>query len=168
MANITLKGNPIKTSGSLPANNSKAADFSFVLTDLSEKALSSIGKQNKILNIFPSVDTGTCAMSVRQFNKVATENENTVIINISKDLPFALKRFCGAEGIEKALTGSVFRSDFSTLYGLEILDGPLKGLCSRSVIVLDGDNKVVYSEQVTETTEEPNYEAALAAVKSLN
>jgi thiol peroxidase len=167
MAQITLKGKPVQTSGSLPEIGSTAPDFSFVKTDLSEVTLSSLENQIKILNIFPSIDTGTCAMSVRQFNKLASENPNTTIINISKDLPFAQKRFCGAEGIENAITGSVFRNDFSTQYGLEILDGPLKGLSSRSVIVLDQNNKIVHTEQVSETTEEPNYETALGAAKKI-
>lgn len=164
MANITLKGNQISTSGTLPAVGSQAPEFTMVKEDLSETSLSGISGR-KVLNIFPSVDTGVCAASVRQFNQRATGLKDTVVYNISKDLPFAMKRFCGAEGIKNAQTASVWRSDFAQKYGLEIVDGPLKGLCSRVVLVLDASNKVVYAQQVPEIGTEPDYDAAL---KSLN
>ncbi|MBP7845549.1 MAG: thiol peroxidase [Proteobacteria bacterium] len=165
MAKITLKGNVINTLGDLPAVGSKLPDFNMVKSDLSETNLYSIKAAHKILNIFPSVDTGVCASSVRTFNKRASELDGALVLCISKDLPFALKRFCGAEGIDKVETVSVFRSDFSKQLQLEITDGPLKGLCSRSVIVLDADNKVLYREQVAETTQEPDYEAALKSLR---
>jgi thiol peroxidase len=165
MAKITLKGNPVNTSGDLLKTGAKAPEFSLVKNDLSEAKLATYGAQIKVLNIFPSVDTGTCAMSVRQFNKLAAELKNTVVLNISKDLPFAQKRFCGAEGIDKVETLSAFRSAFAKDYQLEILDGALKGLCSRVVLILDGSNKVIYAEQVNEITSEPNYDAALKFLK---
>ena len=121
--------------------------------------------KKKVLNIFPSIDTPTCAMSVRKFNADAAKVANTVIINISADLPFAQKRFCGAEGIANAESLSTFRSSFAKDYKLEIIDGPLAGLCSRCVIVVDENNSVIYSEQVSEIASEPNYEAALASLK---
>lgn len=160
MAKITLKGNAINTSGTLPAVGSKAPEFTMVKEDLSEASLSGISGR-KVLNIFPSVDTGVCASSVRAFNVKAAGLKDTIVFNISKDLPFAMKRFCGAEGIKNAQTASVFRSDFAQKYGLEIVDGPLKGLCSRVVLVLDADNKVVYAQQVAEIATEPDYDAAL-------
>ena len=161
MANITLKGNPIQTEGTLPAVGSAAPDATLTGLDLADKKLSSIpGK--RVLNIFPSVDTGVCAMSVRTFNKRATEKPNVTVINVSMDLPFALKRFCGAEGIEKALTFSGFRGDFGKQYGVTIQSGGMSGLFSRAVVVLDESGKVVYTEQVPEIGQEPNYDAALA------
>lgn len=160
MAKITLKGNPINTSGSLPAVGSTAPEFTMVKEDLSEASLSSFSGR-KVLNIFPSVDTGVCAASVRKFNEKAGGLKDTVVLNISKDLPFAQKRFCGAEGIKNATSASVFRSDFAQKYGLEIVDGPLKGLCSRVVLVLDASNKVLYAQQVAEIATEPDYDAAL-------
>lgn len=163
MAKITLKGNQISTSGSLPAVGSTAPDFTMVKEDLSEASLSGVSGR-KVLNIFPSVDTGVCAASVKQFNTRAAGLKDTVVYNISKDLPFAMKRFCGAEGIKNAQTASVWRSDFARKYGLEIVDGPLKGLCSRAVIVLDASNKVLYTQQVAEIATEPDYDAALKAL----
>ena len=160
MAQITLKGNPINTSGDLPAIGSQAPEAALLKLDLSEASVTS-WKGTKVLNIFPSVDTPTCATSVREFNKRAAAIEGVTVINISKDLPFAFKRFCAAEGIDKVESASVFNSDFAKQYGLEIVDGPLKGLCSRAIVVLDGDNKVVHAEQVGEIADEPNYEAAL-------
>ena len=164
MADITLKGNPIHTGGNLPAKGSQVGGFSLVKTDLSETTLDSYKGKRKVLNIFPSVDTPTCAMSVRQFNEKAAKTANTVVLNISADLPFAQKRFCATEGIENAEALSCFRSAFSKEWGLEIIDGPLKGLCSRAVIVLDENNKVLYTEQVSEIADEPNYESALSAL----
>ncbi|MCB0473579.1 MAG: thiol peroxidase [Flavobacteriaceae bacterium] len=162
MATITLKGNAVHTSGNLPAVGSKSPEFKLVKNNLSETALSDYKGSKVILNIFPSLDTGTCAASVRQFNKEAAELENTKVLCISRDLPFAQARFCGAEGIENVETLSDFRTAaFGKDYGLEIVDGPLNGLLSRVVIVLDEDGKVIYTEQVPEIVDEPNYKAAL-------
>lgn len=161
MASITLKGNPIQTQGQLPAVGSPAPDVTLTGLDLADKKLSSIpGK--RVLNIFPSVDTGVCAASVRTFNKRATEKPGVTVLNISMDLPFALKRFCGAEGIEKALSFSGFRGDFGAKYGVTIQDGGMAGLYSRAVVVLDESGKVLHAEQVPEIAQEPNYDAALA------
>lgn len=163
MAQITLKGNPINTNGNLPTAGGIAPDFTLVKSDLSEVSLSDYEGKKVILNIFPSVDTGTCATSVRTFNAKASSLDNTVVLCISADLPFAHGRFCGAEGIDKVETLSTFRnSDFSKNYGIEIVDGPLKGLNARSVVVIDEDGKVKYTELVSETVEEPDYEAALS------
>ena len=165
MTKITLQGNPINTQGSLPEKGTVIHDFSMVKTDLSEVKLSSFSEKFKLLNIFPSIDTGTCAMSVRTFNKNATELGSVAVINLSMDLPFAQKRFCGAEGIDKVVVASLFRSDFNKYIPLEIVDGPLKGLCSRAVIILNEKNEVVYTEQVSEIAHEPNYEKALQVLK---
>ncbi len=165
MAEITLKGNKVHTTGTLPKKGEKAPEFKLVKTDLSEVTLESYHGKRKVLNIFPSVDTPTCATSVRQFNKEATSIPNTVVLNISKDLPFALKRFCGAEGINNAEALSAFRSSFAIDYKLELTDSALRGLCSRAVIVLDENNKVLHAEQVSEIAQEPNYAQALAALK---
>lgn len=165
MAKITLQGNPINTQGNLPEKGSLIHDFTMVKTDLSEVKLSSFPEKFKLLNIFPSIDTGTCAMSVRTFNKNASELGNVAILNLSMDLPFAQKRFCGAEGIDKVVVASLFRSDFNKHVPLEIVDGPLKGLCSRAVIILNDKNEVVYTEQVSEIANEPNYEKALQMLK---
>lgn len=165
MASITLKGNPISTIGDLPAVGSQAPDFSFVRNDLSEGTLYGETAQFKVLNIFPSVDTGTCALSVKQFNERAAALPDTKVLCVSKDLPFAQKRFCGAEGIDKVDTVSVFRSDFADSFQVKIADGPLSGLCARAIVVLDADNKVIYTEQVAETTEEPNYDTAINSFK---
>lgn len=165
MATITLKGNDIHTSGNLPENGSAAHDFSLLAPDLSTKSLNDYKGKNVVLNIFPSIDTGTCAMSVRNFNKSAAALENTYVLCISRDLPFAQARFCGAEGIENVHMLSDFNTgQFGKDYGLEIIDGPLAGLHSRCVVVLDTEGNVCYTEQVAETTEEPNYEAALASL----
>ncbi len=161
MTKIKLKGNDINTIGELPKIGSTAQDFSMVKTDLSDVNLYSFKAKYKLLSIFPSLDTATCAMSVRQFNQKAASLHDTIVLNISKDLPFAQKRFCGAEGINRVETFSVFRSDFAKKYNLEIADGPLKGLCSRAIIILDANNKVIYTEQVADIVNEPNYEAAI-------
>jgi thiol peroxidase len=161
MTKIKLKGNDINTIGELPKIGTTAQDFSMVKTDLSEVNLYSFKAKYKLLSIFPSLDTATCAMSVRTFNKKAASIHDTVVLNISKDLPFAQKRFCGAEGIDRVETFSVFRSDFAKKYNLEIADGPLKGLCSRAIIILDANNKVIYTEQVPDIVNEPNYDAAI-------
>lgn len=165
MATIKLKGNEIHTKGELPQVGSTAADFSMVKNDLSEVNLYSYKNNYKILNIFPSVDTGTCAMSVRQFNQKAASLNDSVVLNLSMDLPFAQKRFCGAEGIDKVETVSVFRTNFFEFYPLQMTDGPLKGLCSRAIIVLDKNNKVVYTQQVDDIVNEPDYDKALASLR---
>lgn len=164
MAKITLKGNPINTAGTVPQRGSLAPGFRLVKTDLGETTLDAYQGKRKVLNIFPSVDTPTCALSVRQFNQRAASLNNTVVLNISADLPFAQKRFCGVEGIQNAEALSSFRSAFAKEWGLEIIDGPLKGLCSRCVVVLDEKNKVLYSEQVAEIASEPNYDAAIESL----
>jgi thiol peroxidase len=165
MATITLKGNQIHTSGNLPAKGSQAPAFKLVRTDLSEVSLETFSGKKNVLNVFPSIDTATCATSVRKFNADAAQMPNTAILNISADLPFAQKRFCGAEGINNAEALSTFRSSFAKDYGLAITDGPLAGLLSRAVIVLDEKNNVIYTEQVPEIGQEPNYTGALQAIK---
>jgi thiol peroxidase len=165
MASITLGGNPIHTSGELPTVGSQLADFKLVQNDLSVASLSSFAGKKLVLNIFPSIDTGTCATSVRKFNESASNLENTTVLCISRDLPFAQKRFCGAEGLENVVNLSDFQTgEFGKANGLDIVDGPLKGLLSRAIIVVDADGKVVHTEQVGEIANEPNYEAALAAL----
>ena len=165
MADITLKGNPINTIGNLPKVGSKASEFSLKTVALATNSLSDFIGKNVVLNIFPSVDTGTCATSVREFNKQAAELENTVVLCISKDLPFAQARFCGAEGIENVVMLSDFANgSFGKDYGLEITNGPLANLHSRAVIVLDANGKVIHTEQVSDIVDEPNYEAALNAI----
>jgi thiol peroxidase len=164
MATITLKGNPIPTSGELPAVGSSAPDFKLVRTDMALVNLSTYGTKKKVLNIFPSVDTPVCAASVRTFNKKAAWRGGVVVLNISADLPFAHKRFCAAEGIEHVESLSTFRGSFANDYGLTIAGGPLAGLCARAVVVVDENNQVVYRELVPEIAQEPNYDAALAAL----
>lgn len=165
MASITLGGNPIHTSGELPKVGTKLADFKLIQNDLSVASLSSFAGKNLILNIFPSVDTGTCAASVRKFNETAGKLDNTTVLCISRDLPFAQKRFCGAEGLEDVINLSDFNSgDFGKTNGLEIVDGPLAGLHSRAIIVADANGTILYTEQVNEIADEPNYEAALAVL----
>lgn len=165
MTTIQFKGNPIHTVGALPELGSQAADFALVTTDLSEKKLSSFKGKNIILNIFPSVNTGVCAASVRQFNKDAADLPNAVVLCISKDLPFAQSQFCGAEGIENVVMLSDFRTDFGHQYGVQMADGPLQGLLSRAVVVINPEGKIIYEEQVPEISEEPNYKKALASIK---
>lgn len=164
MAQITLKGNPFHTNGAIPRVGSTAPDFTLVASDLSDATLATYAGKKKVLNIFPSVDTGICALSVRRFNADAGGRDDTVVLNISADLPFAQGRFCGAEGIDNAISLSSFRSSFAQDYGLEIVDGPLAGLASRVVLVLDADNTVLHAEQVPEIAQEPDYAAALAAL----
>ncbi|TVZ57391.1 thiol peroxidase, atypical 2-Cys peroxiredoxin [Lutibacter sp. Hel_I_33_5] len=166
MAKITLKGGEINTIGNLPAVGSKAQNFSLTATDLSVKSLSDFSGQQLILNIFPSIDTGTCATSVREFNKTAASLENTKVLCISRDLPFAQGRFCGAEGIENVVMLSDYATgSFGKEYGLEIVDAPLNNLHSRSIIVINAEGVITHTEQVTETVDEPNYKAALDALK---
>jgi len=165
MAKITLAGNEINTRGTLPGVGEQIKDFNLVATDLSTKTLSDFSGKTLVLNIFPSIDTGTCAASVRNFNKAAADLKNTSVLCISRDLPFAQGRFCGAEGIENVVMLSDFKTgQFGQDYGLDIVDGPLAGLNSRSVIIINPEGKVTYTEQVAETTEEPNYDAALASL----
>ncbi|MFI0429254.1 thiol peroxidase [Mariniflexile sp. HMF6888] len=165
MATVTLKGNPIKTSGELPKVGAKAPDFTLTATDLSSKSLSDFAGSKLVLNIFPSVDTGTCAQSVRQFNQEASELENTKVLCISHDLPFALNRFCGAEGLNNVISLSDYKDgSFGKAYGLNFITGPLEALHSRCVVVLDENGTVLYSEQVAEIVDEPNYKAALEAL----
>lgn len=166
MATITLKGHPITTNGELPTVGDKAPAFELTALDLSTKSLNDFIGTNLILNIFPSVDTGTCAASVRNFNKTAADLDNTKVLCISRDLPFAQNRFCGAEGIENVVMLSDFNAgQFGKDYGLEINAGPMNGLHSRCIVVINPDGKVIYTEQVAETVDEPNYEAALASLK---
>ncbi|WP_109829428.1 thiol peroxidase [Reichenbachiella versicolor] len=165
MAKITLKGNEINTIGELPEVGSTAPEFEMVKGDLSRAKLSDFSGK-LVLNIFPSVDTSTCATSVRKFNEVASSVENTTVLCISKDLPFAQSRFCGAEGIENVVMLSDYvDGTFGKTYGLRIVDGPLEGLDSRSIVVLDEDKKVIYTEQVSETVDEPDYDKALESLK---
>lgn len=165
MATVTFKGNQVTTFGELPQIGADAPNFILTATDLSSRSLNNYLGQNTILNIFPSVDTGVCAESVRTFNKKASQLENTKVLCISKDLPFAFARFCGAEGIENVETLSDFRDgNFGKNYGLTFVDGPLEGLHSRCVVVLNDKAEVVYTEQVSEITDEPNYDAALQSI----
>jgi thiol peroxidase len=166
MAKVTLGGNPVSTSGELPAVGSKTPDFKLTNTDLADVSLSSYAGKKLVLNIFPSIDTPVCAASVRKFNAEAASIQGTVVLCVSKDLPFAHKRFCGAEGIQNVVSLSALRSaDFGKDYGVLITDGPLAGLFARSVVVVDEKGKVIYRQLVPEIKEEPNYAAALAAVK---
>lgn len=165
MAKITLKGSEISTVGSLPEKGSAVKNFELVNQKLEVKTLADYAGKKKIFNIFPSIDTGVCAASARKFNVEAGSLENTVVINVSKDLPFALSRFCAAEGLDHVETLSDFRGLFGDDFGVTITDGPMKGLLSRAVIVTDENNNVIYTEQVPEITTEPNYEGALGALK---
>ncbi|SHF28985.1 thiol peroxidase (atypical 2-Cys peroxiredoxin) [Mariniphaga anaerophila] len=166
MAKITLQGNQINTVGELPEVGTKAKNFSLVKSDLSRVGLNDFKGSKLVLNIFPSLDTGTCAASVRYFNKAAAELKGTKVLCISRDLPFAQARFCGAEGLENVITLSDFvTGEFGKNYGLEIADGPLAGLHSRVVIILDENGVVTYTQQVPEIVDEPNYEEALNALK---
>jgi len=165
MAQITLKGNPINTNGALPTVGDQVADFTLTKTNLSPASLSDYKGQRLILNIFPSVDTGTCAASVRSFNKTAASLDNTKVLCISQDLPFAQARFCGAEGIENVEMLSGFRNpEFAENYGVKIVDAPMNGLCARAVVVVDESGTVKYTELVPEVVDEPNYDAALAVL----
>ncbi|WP_114793079.1 thiol peroxidase [Niabella yanshanensis] len=165
MSTITLKGNAVNTTGTLPEVGSPLKDFTLVKDDLSEKSLSDYKGRKIVLNIFPSIDTGICAASARKFNEEASALENTVVINVSKDLPFALKRFCAAEGLNNVENLSDFRGNFGADYGVTIADSGMKGLLSRAVVVANEEGQIVYTEQVPEIAQEPNYEAALAALK---
>jgi thiol peroxidase len=163
MATVTLKGQPFKTAGELPMVGSKAPGFTLTKQDLSDLSLADLSGR-VVLNIFPSVDTPTCAASVRQFNSKAAALANTTVVCVSKDLPFALARFCGAEDIEHVEAVSAFRSGFAEDYGLTIKEGPLAELCSRAVVVIGEDGDVLYTEQVAEIADEPDYDKALAVL----
>jgi len=164
MAQITIKGNPINTAGELPAVGTSAPAFTLVGTDLGAVGNDQFSGKAVLLNIFPSVDTPVCATSVRTFNERAAAT-GTAVLNVSKDLPFAQKRFCGAEGLENVLTASAFRDSFGEDYGVTLVDGPFEGLLGRAVVVIGADGNVVYTELVPEIAQEPNYDAALAALK---
>jgi len=166
MATITLKGNSITTSGNLPEKGTIAKNFTLVKNDLSRVSLDNYKGHRIVMNIFPSLDTGTCAASVRQFNKMATEFPNTKVLCISRDTPMAQKRFCGAEGIENVETLSDFETgQFGRDYGLQITSGPLTGFLSRSVVVIDANGKVEYTQQVPEVSIEPNYDEVYEVLK---
>lgn len=166
MSTITFKGNTINTSGELPKVAQQAPDFNLVKSDLSEVKLSDFKGKNIVLNIFPSLDTGVCAASVRRFNKEAAATPNTLVINVSADLPFAAGRFCSAEGIENVVSLSVFRDthDFAKKYGVLMIDGPLKGLLARAVVILNPEGKVTYNELVPEIAQEPDYQSAINSI----
>ncbi|MGC6285432.1 MAG: thiol peroxidase [Polaribacter sp.] len=165
MAEITLGGNPIHTLGELPAVGTKAPDFSLTANDLSVKSLADFSGKKVVLNIFPSIDTSTCATSVRTFNEKASSLDNTVVVCVSRDLPFAQSRFCGAEGLENVITLSDFANgSFGKDYALEITDGPLANLHSRAIVVIDENGVIAHTEQVGEIADEPNYEVAISSL----
>jgi thioredoxin-dependent peroxiredoxin len=166
MAQVTLKGNPVHVDGQLPQAGQQAPAFTLVGNGLADVSLASLTGKRKVLNIFPSVDTPTCATSVRKFNAEASKLANTVVLCVSADLPFAQARFCGAEGLENVINLSTMRgAEFLKNYGVAIADGPLAGVAARAVVVLDENDKVLHSELVAEIAEEPNYEAAMAVLK---
>jgi thiol peroxidase len=166
MAQVTLKGTPLHTAGELPAKGTQAPPFALTRPDLSEATQADFQGQRVVLNIFPSIDTPTCATSVRTFNARASQASNTVVLCVSADLPFAAKRFCTTEGLDKVIPASTFRSpEFGRAYGVTLTDGPLRGLLARAVVVLDGQGKVLHTELVGEIANEPDYDAALAALK---
>lgn len=163
---VHFQGNPVPVAGQFPQVGEQAKPFNLVAKDLADVSLANYAGKRKVLNIFPSIDTGVCAASVRKFNERSGEADNTVVLCISSDLPFAQSRFCGAENVSNVITLSSLRgAEFKENYGVAIADGPLKGLTARAVVVLDENDKVIYSELVNEITEEPNYDAALAALK---
>ena len=164
MANTAFKGNPVHLSGNLPADGEKAPAFTVVGTDLADVNSADLVGKRVVLNIFPSVDTGVCAASVRRFNAIAAGLENTAVVCVSQDLPFAHDRFCAAEDIENVITGSAFRSSFGTDYGVTMVDGPMRGLFARAVVVAGADGTVLHTELVSETGHEPDYDAAIAAL----
>lgn len=165
MAQTALQGSPISTSGDLPAVGSTAPEFTLTNGDLGAVSSSDFAGKRVILNIFPSIDTGTCATSVKTFNEKASSLDNTEVVCVSADLPFAHGRFCGAEGVENVTTASTFKSpDFLKSYGVGMVDGPLEGLCARAVVVLDESGSVLHNELVSEIADEPNYDSAIAAL----
>jgi len=166
MSQVTLGGNPIEVSGTFPSAGQQAPEFNLVGTDLGDITLASFAGKRKVLNIVPSLDTPTCATSTRKFNESAGKLDNTVVLVVSGDLPFAAKRFCTTEGLANVVTASTFRShEFAQAYGVDVASGPLKGLTARAVVVLDENNKVLHAELVPEIKNEPNYDAALSALK---
>jgi len=166
MATVTLKGNEFTTIGTLPEVGSKIPEFNLIKSDLTPLSSNELVGKRVVLNIFPSIDTGTCAASTRYFNQAVSDLKNTVVVCVSRDLPFAQKRFCGAEGIENVVMASDFATgQFGKDFGVLFESGPLNSLLSRSVVVADENGKVIYTEQVAETTEEPSYDAAIAAIK---
>ena len=168
MASITLKGSRITTIGELPEINTMAPDFTLTKTDLSDATLKDFSGKTIVLNIFPSIDTPVCAASVRKFNDEASRFDNTVVLCISADLPFAHQRFCEVEGLKDVIPLSVFRSqEFGTNYGVTITDSPLKGLMSRAIVVIDKTGNVVYKQQTPEIAQEPNYDEALKAISEI-
>ena len=164
MTTITLAGQPVQLSGTLPSVGATAPAFTLTAADLFDKTLADFAGKRKILNIFPSIDTGVCQQSVRTFNQRASSLNNAVVLCIAADLPFAMARFCGAEGIDNVITLSSFRSGFAQDYDVAIADSPLRGLTARSVLVLDENNRVIYAQLVPEIKNEPDYDAALAAL----
>lgn len=164
MTQITLEGKPLQTVGQLPAVGSQAPDFRLTGTDLADKTKDDYAGQKLVLNIFPSIDTSVCAASVRRFNQEAATMDNSVVLCISADLPFAHQRFCETEGLDRVIPLAVFRSSFGADYQVTIADGPLAGLLSRALIVIDENGKVIYTEQVPEIGQEPDYEKALQAL----
>lgn len=164
MAETAFRGNSIHTVGDLPAVGTSAPSFTLTKGDLGDLTVDDLAGSKVVLNIFPSIDTPTCAASVRQFNKLAAGREGATVVCVSADLPFAQNRFCGAEGIENVSTASAFRSDFGTAYGVQMVDGPLSGLLARAVVVLDERGTVTYTQLVSEIADEPDYDAALAAL----
>ena len=166
MATITFKGNPIETSGHLPDKGAFAPDFKLAKTDLSDAGLKDFAGKKKILNVVPSLDTGVCATSAKKFNEAVSALGSVVLLNVSADLPFAAGRFCESNSLKNVVALSTFRSpDFAKAYGVGIVSGPLAGLTARAVVVLDAQNRVLHAELVPEIAQEPNYEAALAAVR---
>ncbi|MGB8633728.1 MAG: thiol peroxidase [Rhodanobacteraceae bacterium] len=165
MSQVTFHDKPVKVDGQFPANGATATDFTLVDKDLGDRSLADFAGKRKVLNIFPSIDTGVCAASVRRFNNLAGQMNNTRVLCISADLPFAQARFCGAEGIDNVTMLSTMRGrEFLHDYGVALSDGPLAGLAARAVVVLDADNKVIHSQLVGEIAEEPDYDAALKAL----
>jgi thiol peroxidase len=166
MATVTLKGQEVRTNGELPAVGSKAPDFTLTKTDLTDTTFADFSGRNIVLNIFLSLDTSTCAMSVRRFNEMAASLKDTVVLCVSEDLPFAQKRFCGVEQIDNAITLSAYRyRAFANNYGVRILYGPMKSLMARSVVIINKMGRVVYTEQVPEISQEPDYESALSVLR---
>ena len=165
MAEITLGGNAVHTSGELPQKGAKAPAFELIKSDLAPVSSDDLSGQRVVLNIFPSIDTAVCASSVRTFNERAADLDDTTVVCVSADLPFAAARFCGAEGIENVVTGSTFRSSFLDDYGVRMTDGKLAGVAARAVVVLDGDGTVLHSELVPEIAQEPDYDAAIKVLQ---
>lgn len=164
MATITFKGNPVHTSGELPAEGATAPALTLTRADLKDVSLAEWAGKRKVINIFPSIDTSVCATSVRTFSEKASGLADTVVLNVSADLPFAAKRFCAAEGISGVETLSTFRSRFAEDWGVAMTDGPMRGLCARAVVVLDADDRVIHRQLVPEIAQEPDYDAALASL----